>query len=275
MDDAPAKPQRTLAYQSIVLLLVLCSLVWYDWPDGRLRVAFLATKGDAMLIQTPRGNHVLIDGGNDPATLTAAIGRQMPFWRRHLKLVVLTTPSNRQIASQAAVFARYRPDAVLTDQPTQRSAALDEWQRLLEEHRTPIAVARVGARIDLDGATLRILALGDGEAHGLVMRLDYGATSIFFNHTGNERNEAALLAQGARRVNVMVFPWERDPHTALVEQLRPRAFVLTDGWASERPALLTTTQRAVGGAAIYHEDLHGTITWISDGQRNWIETERP
>ena len=61
---------------------------------------------------------------------------------------------------------------------------LDEWQRLLNEGATPIRIARPGDQLDLDGATLRILAIGDGGEAGLVMRLDYGATSVVFDHVG-------------------------------------------------------------------------------------------
>jgi hypothetical protein len=34
-------------------------------------------------------------------------------------------------------------------------------------------------------------------------------------------------------------------------------------------------ERAIGGAQLYHERLDGTITWVSDGTRAWVETKRP
>jgi hypothetical protein len=33
-------------------------------------------------------------------------------------------------------------------------------------------------------------------------------------------------------------------------------------------------ERAIGGAALYHERLHGAIEWVSDGRRSRIITER-
>ena len=133
--------------------------------------------------------------------------------------------------------------------------------------------ARAGQRIDIGGATLRVLAAGDGDESGLVLRLDYGATSVVFDHSGGEADEETLTA-GLRPASLLAFPWQRDPHTAFVAALRPRAIVLTDGQPADKPIEQTFVERAIGGAALYHERLDGAITWISDGKRAWVETER-
>jgi hypothetical protein len=50
--------------------------------------------------------------------------------------------------------------------------------------------------------------------------------------------------------------------------------VLTDGQQADKPIEQTFVERAIGGAALYHERLDGVITWISDGRRARVETER-
>ena len=270
----PSNPHRRLATQAAILALVLALLAWRAWPGQQLRVIFLETKGDAVLIQTPAGGYVLIDGGGDPAALSAALGRQLPFWRRTLDLVVLTSADSAHLPGQVAALARYRAGMVIAPATAKRGALIDEWRRLLAEQHTPIRSARAGQRLDIGGATLRVLAVGDGDEGGLVLRLDYGATSVVFDHSGGEADEEALTAAGLRPASLLVFPWQRDAHNAFVAALRPRAMVLTDGQQADKPIEQTFVERAIGGAALYHERLDGAITWISDGRRAWVETER-
>jgi beta-lactamase superfamily II metal-dependent hydrolase len=264
---------RRLAIQLALLTAALFLLAWRAQPDNRLHVIFLETKGDAALIETPAGGYVLLDGGGDPAALMAALGRHMPFWRRSLDAVVLTAPDGAHVPGQIAALARYRAGIALT-WAAKRGPALDEWLRLLVEQRTPVRVVHAGEQFDLGGATLRVLAGGDGDEAGLVLRLDYGATSVVFDQAGGAADEDALAASAPAHATLLAYPWQRDPHTALVEALRPQALVFTDGQQADKPAELTFVERAVGGAALYHERLNGAIEWISDGRRSWIVTER-
>jgi beta-lactamase superfamily II metal-dependent hydrolase len=272
--NLPNHPRYRLAAQAAILALALVVLAWRAWPRHELRVIFLETKGDAALIQTPAGGYVLIDGGSDPAALSAALGRQLPFWRRSLDLVVLTSADGAHLPGQVAALARYRAGLAIAPVIAKRSALIDEWRRLLAEQHTNLRSARAGQQLDLGGARLGVLASGDGDKGGLVLRLDYGATSVFFDHSGSPAEEQALAAAGLRPASLLVFPWQRDAHTAFAGALRPRALVLTDGQPADTPIEQTFVERAIGGAALYHERLDGTITWISDGRRAWIETER-
>jgi beta-lactamase superfamily II metal-dependent hydrolase len=268
-------PSRRIVTQIAVVALALAFLAWRSWPDGKLRVIFLETKGDAVVIQAPNGSFVLIDGGGDPAALAAALGRNMPFWRRTLAAVVLTNADRTHMPGQVAALERYHADAALAPATLKRGPTLDQWRKLLGEQQTPIRVARPGERLSLGGASLRVLAAGDADGSGLLLRLDYGATSVVFDHSAGAAEEAVLASNATRPVDLLAFPWERDPHTPVIMALRPHALVLTDGQQVDRPVEQTFVERALGGAQLYHERLDGTITWVSDGTRAWVETERP
>lgn len=269
-------PRRSrLAQQAGLLLAVLLLLAWFDRPDGRLRVIAPALSGDALIVQTPAGGFVLIDGGADPATLTTALGQHLPFWRRSLDMVVLTRADTARLPGQVAALERYQVGAALLAPGEHRGATFDAWRRLLRAEGTPLRVARAGERIDLGGAVLRVLATGDGEETGLLLRLDYGSTSVVLAHVSDPDDETALLQAGALRpASLVIYPWDRDTNTELLRALRPRALLLTDGTKTEQPVQQTLDQRMVGGAAIYHERLHGAVVWASDGHQTWITTER-
>lgn len=268
-----AGPWRRLAAQAALIALALACLAWRAWPDGRLHVYFLEARGDAALIQTPSGGFVLLDGGADPAALTAALGRHMPFWRRTLDAVVLTSAGGAPLPGQVAALARYPARLALAPPLAGRGALLAEWRRLLQAGGTRTQTLRAGARIDLGGAALRVLAANAGAEGGLLLRLEYGVTSVVFDQ-GGEAAEQALAGASLPRADLLAFPWQRDPRTPLVAALRPRALVYTDGTQADQPAELTFLERAIGGAQVFHERLDGTITWTSDGARAWIVAER-
>jgi beta-lactamase superfamily II metal-dependent hydrolase len=269
------KPRRTLIIQLALVAIAIIALIWRAQPDGRLHVFFLETAGDAALIQTPKGRYVLIDGGADPAALATALGRRLPFWRRNLDVVVLTLPDRHHLPGQIAALARYRTDLALVPHLPRRNATVTEWMRLLKEHRSRVRTAYVGEQLQLDGALLRVLATGDGDDAGMLLRLDYGATSVLFAHTAAAIDAESLASSGALRpATLAVYPWQHDAHTDFVAALRPQAFVLTDGVEADRPIEQTFVERAIHGADLYHERLHGLIEWISDGRRARIVTER-
>lgn len=265
---------RQRAIQVALMGVALVVLVWRAWPDGRLHVYFLETSGDAVLIQLPSGGYVLIDGGGDPAQLAASLGRRLPFWRRTLDAVVLTLPDSAHLPGQVAALARYRAQVALVSPGARVSAAFVEWRRLLAEARTPVRVVRVGDGVGGGGAVVRVLMTGDGRSDGMVLRLDYGTTSVVFDHVGSEVEEEALVAAPLSPATVLVFPWQRDPRVPIVAALRPRVLVFSDGWEADKPAELTFVERAVGGAALFHERLDGVIEWVSDGREARVLTER-
>jgi competence protein ComEC len=264
-----------LLIQIAVVALALAALAWRAWPDGKLRVVVLDTKGDAALIQMPNGENVLVDGGSDPSALTAALGRNMPFWRHTLDAIVLTDADAAHLPGQVAALARYRAAIALAPPIARRGAMLEEWRRLLAETRTPIHSATPGEQLNFGSVKLQVLVAGDGDTAGMMLRLDYGRTSVVFDQSGGASDEALAAGRAPHQVDLLVFPWERDPRTPIVAALRPRAMVLTDGQSADRPAELTFAERAIGGSALYHERLDGTITWVSDSSHAWVETERP
>lgn len=276
----PAHPQprsrwRAPLIQAALVVGVLLWLAWRAQPDGQLHVIFLQTAGDAALIQTPGGQYVLIDGGGDPTAITAALGRRLPFWRRSLDAVVLTALDEAHASGQVAVLARYRANLVIAPPLASQNALLSEWRHTLASTATPLHTARAGETLKLDSAVLRVLAPGDGEERGMLLRLDYGTTSVVLCQSSAEKDETALVDAGILRPATLVaFPWQRDPPSGLLAALRPRAIVLTDGFASDRPFEATLKERRIGNEALYHEELNGTIEWISDGRRSRIVTDR-
>ncbi|WP_238613280.1 hypothetical protein [Candidatus Oscillochloris fontis] len=253
------------------LFTTLLALAWAQRPDGRLHLYALNTPGEALLIQTPSGRWVLIDGGSDPTLLATELGRLLPFWQRGLAALILTDPESSDLPGQVAALARYRPDLVLAPTDLSDSGRGGEWRRLVRDLRVPARALQAGTRLNLGaGVALQVLALNPGEAGGAVLLIRYGATQLLV-HSGGPTGDSAA-AQVVPPVTLLIYPWQRELATPLIAHLRPQAILFSSRYADDEPVLLSYTERRRYSPALYHEKNDGTVELISDGRRAWIET---
>src|SRR3989344_5178167 len=96
----------------LVLALVVGNAVFWSvliktGQGDELRVVFLDVgQGDAIYIEAPNGNQVLIDGGPGKAVLRQ-LSSVMPFFDKSLDLVVATHPDADHISGLVPVLERY------------------------------------------------------------------------------------------------------------------------------------------------------------------------
>lgn len=249
-------------------LLVLAGVAWAQRPDGLLHVYILATPGDAALVRTPGGRLALIDGGSDPAQLTLQLGRLAPYWRRDLRAAVLTSPDGGRIPGHVAALARYAPVVALAPPGLGQRGYAGEWRRLAADAGAAGPLAP-GQRLDLDGATLTVLGARAGDEGGAVLLLSYGATRVIF-HTGGPAGDADALGAGRGPVDLLVYPWQRDPTVEVVAALAPRAIVFSQAYEAPAPALLSYSARRRASPWVYHPKADGQVELVSDGRRAWL-----
>ncbi len=73
-------------------------------PDGQLHIIFCDVgQGDAILVKTPSGQTMLIDGGPDRKVLDC-LGKYLPFWQRNLTVAVMTHPQADHMTGFVEVF---------------------------------------------------------------------------------------------------------------------------------------------------------------------------
>lgn len=201
---------------ALVLLLGAAAL-----PDGTLHVHFLAM-GDAnsVLIETPEGIQILIDGGEYPSRLLTALGDRMPFWDRHIELLILTQPRQAQMAALPAVLERYSVGQVLTNGVRTDHEVVSALYNHFDTAAIPVTSVYAGYRIETsDGVTLEALhpaPYPSPESHpddsALILRLIYGETAFVLMPHISPEAEAALLAQTADlRSTVLQVPTNGDP----------------------------------------------------------------
>jgi competence protein ComEC len=96
-----------------ILLFSLFFLYYFNSTKNELQVSFLDIgQGDSILIETPAGHNILIDGGPDNKVLTG-LGGNLPFWERTIDLMILTHPHIDHVAGLSEVLRRYEVNRVM------------------------------------------------------------------------------------------------------------------------------------------------------------------
>ena len=119
-------------YYFIILFgtfILVWLLVWLTAPNGKLKFYALDVgQGDAIFIETPRKNQILVDGGPNSKVLSE-LGEVMPFYDRTIDLIVLTHPQQDHIFGLVEVLKRYKVANVLITGVDYSGGAYEEFKR--------------------------------------------------------------------------------------------------------------------------------------------------
>lgn len=275
-------------------LAIVALLVWiaaFSLPDGKLHVIFLDVgQGDAIFIQTPRGQRILVDGGPSPTSLLAALGQQMPFWERTIDLMVLTHPHDDHVSGLIPVLERYKVKAFLDGGQEHPTPTYTHCLELVQEEDIPYQLARAGMQIQLgEGLQMKVLhpqsellsgTGSDVNNNSIVLHLVYGPISFLLPGDVEEEAEAVLLSSSEDLASTILKSPHHGSSTSLnprfLEAVSPQLAVIQVGADNKfgHPDPTTLAKLEEHSVAVLRTDQNGTVEVISDGERYWIRTER-
>ncbi|MHB8514817.1 MAG: DNA internalization-related competence protein ComEC/Rec2 [Dehalococcoidia bacterium] len=268
---------------AVVLAISVGAMLWPS-PPARLRVTVLDVgQGDAILVRTPDGRDVLIDGGPGRAVLRG-LGDALPWYDRAIELVVLTHPQADHLTGLLDVLDRYDVRRVLAGPGVQRSAAYRAWVVAVRHEGAAVETARQGMSIDLGrGARLDVLGPDDIEAAdkqlnntGVVARVSWGNVRFLLTADIEAKAERALIADGADlRADVLKVPHHGSATSsgrAFLDAVRPRLSVVSAGrdnpFGHPRPDVVA--RLAEYGVVLTTANV-GTVRFETDGRTVWYE----
>jgi competence protein ComEC len=242
-----------------------------------------------MLIVTPNGRQVLIDGGPEVESAARALAGPLSLWDRGLDLVALTHLDADHSRGLLEVLDRYRVGAVLVGVEDPTSPLYPQWQAALERQQLEAVQVSAGYQIALDkGVMLGVLhpasfrdLASDRNNNSLVFRLVYGEVSLLL--TGDIEAEAErYLAQTssglASSVLKVAHHGSRTSTTAeFLQWASPTLAVISAGadnrFGHPHPDVVARLEQAVGEDRIYQTAERGNIHFISDGRGLWVKTQ--
>lgn len=276
----------------LLMIATLVSFTAATMPDDNLHVSFLDVgQGDAIFIQ--QGNQqILVDGGPSPQLVSLKLGSKMPFWDRTIDLVVLTHPDYDHLAGLVEVLRRFKVKQVLHPALDDSSPIYDEWLKLIEEKNIKSTIARAGQQIDLNrGAVLRVLhpqspyftgTESEMDNSSVVLHLGMGRVSFLLTADIRQEAELELIANRAGLSSTVLKAAHHGSRTSTTPEfltvVDPQLAVISVGannkFGHPSDEVLKKLTQKVGTGNIYRTDQHGSIEFITDGEKLWVKTER-
>jgi competence protein ComEC len=286
-----APPLRP-AIAGAALMTVAAVMTWWSAlePDNdRLSVTILDIgQGDAILIESPAGHRILVDGGPSGARLLNALGRALPVWERRIDLIVLTHPQDDHVTGFVELLRRFEVGAALAGPLGGESGAYLAFRQELTRRRVPLFTTAAGQRIDLgDGVSLEVLAPPEDGPHGteddvnnnsIVLRLVHGDVSFLLTGDLAAEGEVALLASGAgvRSTVLKVGHHGSDGSTMpwFLEAVQPEFAVISSGEDNTFGHPSPTTRLRLAGIPLLRTDRNGDVRFETDGSALWVRSQR-
>jgi competence protein ComEC len=289
------KPPLGFSTKWLVLpLMVVAILVWaaaLTTPDDKLHVSFLDVgQGDAILIQTPNGQDILIDGGPDLQKINLELSEKLPFWDRTIDLVVCTQPHADHVTGLIEVLQRYKVKQVLEPGVSYNSSTYQEWLNVVEDKGIEYDIARAGQEINLgNGIEIEVLnppevlfeeTSHDVDNNGVVLRLTWGKVSFLFTADIREEAEFELIGQRANLRSTVLKAAHHGSGTSTTSQflaaVDPDVAVISVGadntFGHPSPEVTERLIDRLGEDNVYLTDEDGTIEFITDGESLWVRT---
>ncbi len=272
-------------------LALAAGLLWWAAltpSSDRLTVTFIDVgQGDAIFIESPAGQRILVDGGPSGRAVTEALGHEMRFWDKRIDLVVLTHPEEDHLNGLVTVLERYDVRRILASPAESDSGAYDAWQEAVEREGAPYDEAAPGDWFDLGrGARLEVLGpppdLVEGAEASLndssvVLRLTWDDVSFLLTGDLESGGEEALLSQGGElRSTVLKVAHHGGADStgeAFLAAVRPAVAVISvgaDNWFGHpSPRVM----ERLADTLVLRTDEQGDVTLSTDGERLWVEVE--
>lgn len=284
LKDSVESVRKRLPFVFIVTLLValfLCAA--FAWriasaaPDGKLHITFLNVgSADAVLIRTPNGRSVLIDGGPSTAAVSDALGRRLPPLDHGLDWLVLASTDEPEMTSLPRLLPRYPPSNVMlgaNEQASFSSRAVMQW---LSDQAIPLQRAEAGQALDLgQGATLKVI---DVSSRGSTLLLEWKGFRALLP-VGENPDTLAQLKNGSAVGPVNVLLLAQSGYAPLtpplwVQNLNPQLVVISVAAADLAGLPDQATLDALAGYSVLRTDLNGWIEVLTDGSHMWVQDER-
>jgi len=258
---------------------LLAVLVWRAAllaPDGRLHLTVLDVgSGDALLVQSPTGRYLLVDGGPSPSKLADAIGRRLPLGKR-LDWLLVAGGSEEQLAALPALIERAPPGQVLWAGLIAGSRSARRLQELFSQAQIEPIPAEAGHVLDLgEGAQLEVLASGP---RGAVLLLEWGSyrallpVGIDFDTLEDLQDDpslgevTALLLAESGYTPANPVEW--------IEKLSPQVVLLSVAAGDREGRPSQEMLESVRDYTLLRTDRNGWIELTTDGEQLWVEMEK-
>ena len=292
---------RTAGVVAVVLILLAVGLLFSRKGDstptakppqeGEVHFYFLDVgQGDAALIRTSDGD-ILIDSGTNASEDHLAAYLEL-LGVQELAFAVFTHPDEDHIGGADRMVQRFHPRQVVMPNLTADSPDLDNLNAAIHTTSCEVIPAAPGTTLQIGGLVCTILAplpescgqagcdgslCGHINDHSIVLRADYGETSVLFVGDAESTAEDALLrrygsaAGGLLDCDILKLGHHGSATSSkesFLKAVSPSFGIVSCGYGNAYghpdQAVLARCERLQ--ISIYRTDLDGSIRFVSTGK---------
>lgn len=280
------KKHRKTLFLAFLLATALCvwyAVFYYEARAGKLLFhIFDIGQGDALFLELPDGNQILVDGGPDK-TILSKLGRAMLPWDRDIDMLVLTHPHADHLDGLLEVAKRYKIGAVLESGSLHSIPEYAEWHDLLQKKNIPVITIRSGQQIKGPKDFILTFLAPAEESAGrsfknihdamVVMRLHHASTSAMLMGDAEQKIEYKLASRyGSGLQSDILKIGHHGSKTStsdyFLKAVSPLYAAISVGQKNRygHPTQEVLDRLEKFGVRIFRTDQDGDITFVSDGE---------
>jgi competence protein ComEC len=237
-------------------------------------------QGDAILIRTPAGDDILIDGGPDD-TVVKKLGQYLPLGDWQIEYLILTHPDSDHVTGLVETAKRYDIGTFIMSGQADEASAYQELLAVVKDKKIPTKLIVGPEEIDFGGGvTMRFFnptedvsgkILHNTNDASLAGRLVFASTSVMLTGDLEKEEEFAADSQGLKS-----DIYKAGHHGAInandaefTKAVAPDYAVISVGLDNPygHPAYRTLKNLSDIGAEIFRTDQDGDVVFYTDGEK--------
>ena len=298
------RPQGVAALLALIVCVALIgNLLRRRAPV--LRVTLLDVgQGESIVVQSPSGRTVLIDGGTSGDEGRGEVGRAVivPYLQAagisRIDAMIMTHADSDHCSALPHILREVPVSMALDgaalhakrlESSTRTPVLVPEYEAVKaawREHNVAVQTAQSGQQLDLgEGAVLTVLApslplLEGDNNNSAVLRLDYGATSFLFTADIETHAEERLVRRGANLKCTVLKVAHHGSKTsstrAFLNAAQPSLAMVSAGRYNrfKHPAPQVVSSLAAREVSTFRTDISGAIEVECDGRNCSVQTFR-
>jgi len=273
----------------IGILLIAAILIWiaaFQDKEENLKVVFCDIgQGDAAFIRFPNQDELLIDGGPDNSVLDC-VGRNMPFYDRKIRSIMITHPDADHITGILEVLRRYEIEEVYLTGVNHKNLVYDKILSEIKKQNIKTINPRAGNVYKYGEVKLKILYPTENYQNqevtntnntSIVAKLSSGSVDYLFTGDITESKSKEILAQNSSLLpsEILKVPHHgsKDFSKEFIEKVNPEISIISVGKKNRygHPSKEILEMLRKIRSKTYRTDEIGEVVIESNGKDYWKE----